>query len=568
MKKKKNSFQSTDEVIVFSNDADEYPQQKEAVEDREAREEPEALNASRGFASIDIEETDKQEIKGKKKKTDSFKFLKSFKNKKDKKAEESEQEPLLAENTAEEQEEEAVSLFEESEAVMVEVDNSEYEAETDVSEQESIREETNDEQSAEITPDLEQEDRIEYAKSVDDLPVAEESDDVYADIVKNIDDSIHKERTSRQAKYEREQHFIDAENPFQRDRESLAEGEDTLSYEEIKRKELKTFDEMFDSLKSKILPRKGEKKSESIRKIVANTAVFVLICCAIAFVVIYAQSKQAVKQQLGLSSQVVDITSAEEEEKLWEEFHSKYPNVKTPEGMMAKYAYLYAINQQLVGWVSVPNSGIDVQVVQSQNNSDYLKKDFYGNYSRYGCPFMDYRNDPRYLNQNTIIYGHHMSDGLIFAELSKYKELDGFLESPIICFDTLYKTYYFKIYAAFITNTREEDDNGYIFNYTVTSFASTQNFDDYISALDERKLYTTGVDINSGDKLLTLSTCTYEFNDARLVIVGRMLRTGETVDIDTTYATKNGNPHYPQVWYDKKGTTNPFAGAAKWYPEG
>ena len=409
---------------------------------------------------------------------------------------------------------------------------------------------------------------IEYTKAVDNLPVAERSDDVYADIVKNIEENVHRERTSRRTKYEREQSFVDAQNPFQRDRKEPNPGEENLSFDDVERKELKTFDEIFDSFKSKILPRKGEKKTEAIRKIVANVAVIVLICCGIAFAVLYAQSKKAEEKQLGLSSQIVDINSAEEEEQLWEDFKAKYPNIKTPDGMMAKYAYLYAINQQLVGWVSVPNSGIDVQVVQSANNKDYLKTDFYGNYSRYGCPFMDYRNDARYLNQNTIIYGHHMSDGLIFAELSKYKELNGFLESPVIRFDTLYKTQYFKVYAAFITNTREEDDNGYVFNYTVTSFASTQNFDGYIAALDERKLYTTGVDINSGDKLLTLSTCTYEFNDARLVIVGRMLRTGETVDIDTTYSAKNGNPHYPQVWYDKNGKTNPFAGATRWYPEG
>lgn len=408
---------------------------------------------------------------------------------------------------------------------------------------------------------------VEYAKSTDDLPVAQKSDDVYADIVKNLDDELE-EKTSRRVKYENEQSFVDSENPFQRDRDAETPDEENLSYEEINRKELKTFDEMLSGIKKKLLPQNGEKKSAVIRKIVSNVSVVVLIGCAIAFGVIFVQSRQATKQQMGLSSQIVDITSAEEEEQLWEEFRAKYPNIKTPEGMMAKYAYLYALNQQLVGWISIPNSGIDVQVVQSANNKDYLKKDFYGNYSRYGCPFMDYRNDARYLNQNTIIYGHHMSDGLIFAELSKYKELKGFLESPIICFDTLYKPYYFKVYAAFITNTREEDDNGYIFNYTVTSFASTQNFDAYISAIDERKLYTTGVDINSGDKLITLSTCTYEFNDARFVVIGRMLRTGETVDIDTTYATTNGNPHYPQVWYDKNGKTNPYAGATRWYPEG
>ena len=91
--------------------------------------------------------------------------------------------------------------------------------------------------------------------------------------------------------------------------------------------------------------------------------------------------------------------------------------------------------------VRVPNTAIDVQVVQAEDNDEYLKQDFYGNYSRYGCPFLDFRCDPKYLSQNTVIYGHHMSDGLVFAELDKYKKPDGFKESPIIEYDTLFKTY-------------------------------------------------------------------------------------------------------------------------------
>ena len=536
MSKKKNKSKTPDKEIVFS-----AQKQEETKEDINSEDTEEELNANDAFFE--------QESEPGAKKFSLSGLINTLTKKKEPKHEDAE--------------------YEASEGVIVDVEQDSdgiYEEggeETNAPEQTEEREETK-----EKIGEQKEKNPVEYAKAVDDLPVAERSDDVYADIVKNIEENVHRERTSRRAKYEREQSFVDAKNPFQRERKAPALGEESLSYEEVERKELKTFDEIFASFKSKVLPRKGEKKTEIIRKIVANTAVIVLICCGIAFAVLYAQSKKAEEKQLGLSSQIIDITSAEEEEQLWEDFKAKYPNIKTPDGMMAKYAYLYAINQQLVGWVSVPDSGIDVQVVQCANNKDYLKKDFYGNYSRYGCPFMDYRNDARYLNQNTIIYGHHMSDGLIFAELSKYKELDGFLESPVIRFDTLYKTQYFKVYAAFITNSREEDDNGYVFNYMVTSFASTQNFDDYITALDERKLYTTGVDINAGDKLLTLSTCTYEFTDARLVIVGRMLRTGETVDIDTTYSAKNGNPHYPQIWYDKNGKTNPFAGAVRWYPEG
>lgn len=403
------------------------------------------------------------------------------------------------------------------------------------------------------------------------LPEATLSDDVYADIMKNTEGNVvREEMTTRRSKYQEERHLVESDNPFQADRdkpEERIESYSDFNAKAEKRRQVRTFDEIFKGFLKKIFPSKGDKKSEIVRKLVADISVVTLVGCAIAFSVLYVQSNNTKKAQRNISGKLVEISDSEQEEKLWEEFHAKYPNITIPEGMSLKYAYLYALNRQLVGWVSVPNSGIDVQVVQAGNNSEYLKKDFYGNYSRYGCPFMDYRNDPRFLNKNTIIYGHHMSDGLIFAELSKYKELSGFLDSPVIRLDTLYDTFYFKVYAAFITNSREEDDDGYIFNYTVTDFASAENFDAYIKALDERKLYTTGVDINSADKLLTLSTCTYEFTDARLVIVGRMLRTGETQDIDTTFAVINGNPHYPQIWYTQKGINNPYAEAERWYPE-
>ncbi|MBE6826990.1 MAG: class B sortase [Ruminococcaceae bacterium] len=407
------------------------------------------------------------------------------------------------------------------------------------------------------------------------LPEARLSEDIYADIMKNDDGAaVYEEHTTRREKYHNDTNLSAVDNPFQSDRnEKTDESEEKIEqyadfdaqHEETK--QIKTFNETFSDFFKRVFPNKEDKKSEFIRKLIADISVFVLVGCAIAFAVIFVQSHKAEKQQSGIASQIIEISDEEQEQKLWEEFRAKYPNIKTPEGMMAKYAYLYALNPQLVGWVSVPNSSIDVQVVQSPNNSDYLKKDFYGNYSRYGCPFMDYRNDPRFLNQNTIIYGHHMSDGLIFADLSKYKTLDGFLAAPIINFDTIYDSYKFKIYAVILTNSREQDDNGYVFNYTVTNFGSTQNFEDYIKAIDERKLYTTGVDINSADKLLTLSTCSYEFTDARFVVIGRMMRTGETTGIDTSYATISGNPRYPQIWYDAKGITNPYANADRWYPE-
>ena len=122
---------------------------------------------------------------------------------------------------------------------------------------------------------------------------------------------------------------------------------------------------------------------------------------------------------------------------------------------------------------------------------------------------------------------------------------------------TLYGDYTFKIYAVFISNSKTSDDNGQIFNYIFVN-AGTERFNNYIDEVDKRKLYTTGVDINENDKILTLSTCCYDFNDARLVVVGRLLREGENPAIDASLVAENPNPKFPQVYYDIKRENNPY----------
>lgn len=342
--------------------------------------------------------------------------------------------------------------------------------------------------------------------------------------------------------------------------------QDADAVQEDEEKHYRTFNEIFRDGFRKIFPNKHDTVGEGIRKALLDLSVLTLCGCLVYFGLYALQSRQAKKQNEDIKQQLIEDSDIVNESDVWAQFLSKYPNIRLPEGIMPKYAYLYAINQDLVGWLKVPNSIIDVQVVQGADNSEYLKKDFYGNYSRYGCPYLDYRNDPKYLQKNTIVYGHHMSDGLVFADLKKYQTIEGFQESPVIQFDTLYRSYTFKVYAAFVSNSREKDDGDYIFNYTVTDFGSNDNFMKYIAAVDERKYYTTGVDILPTDKILTLSTCSYEFSDARLVVIGRLLRDGESAAVDTTLATANENPRFPQAYYDKMGQTNPYADAPKWTP--
>ncbi|MCR4594452.1 MAG: class B sortase [Clostridiales bacterium] len=335
------------------------------------------------------------------------------------------------------------------------------------------------------------------------------------------------------------------------------------------KKKIRTFNEIFHDFFFSFIPHKGDRAREVIRKIVMDISVVVLVWCAVSFGMLLIERWQETSNEKKIKSFIVDENgdeTANEYNKGWNELFAQYPNLEFPEGMNIKYAYLYAVNPELVGWIKISNTNLDVQVVQSEDNDKYLKKDFYGKTSRYGCPYMDYRNNSHYLDDNTIIYGHHMSDGLMFSNLDKYKKLDGYKESPIIQFDTLYDTYYFKIIGAFVTNSKASDDNDYIFNYTVTNFASDEKFMSFVDEIRAKSFFTTGVQVQADDKLLTLSTCSYEFSDARLVVVARMCREGEEPEVDTSTAKTNSSPKLPQAWYDAKGLDNPYADADKWMP--
>ncbi len=312
-------------------------------------------------------------------------------------------------------------------------------------------------------------------------------------------------------------------------------------------------------------PNKRDSGKEKFRKTVSVLSVLTILGCAGFFGSLYIQRQQNISQSTKLQKYIIEPENEVQKQDEWEKVKKEYPDVEFPGGMNIKYARLYALNPEFVAWLSIPNTQINVQVVKAENNEKYLKQDFYGQYSRYGCPFMDFRDNIRNLSMNTIIYGHHMKDGLMFAELSKYMKPDGFENAPVISLSTLYGDYNFKIYAVFITNSKAADDNGYLFNFIFNHLTSDEAFESYIQAVDERKLYTTGVDIEPGDKLLTLSTCTYEFEDARLVVLARMVRPGEN---PTSHGkvTVNENPRYPAKWYETKKKDNPFEDADKWYP--
>ncbi|MBR6568029.1 MAG: sortase [Clostridia bacterium] len=331
--------------------------------------------------------------------------------------------------------------------------------------------------------------------------------------------------------------------------------------------------------------KKKLSRFEIIRRSVLGVAVVAIVISAGMLLNEYRLSKENDKLEEGVSDLIITepstaevpttkknnkgdkdktTTASQSAEQQWAQIQKEYPDVIFPMGLQLKYARLYATNKDFVGYLEAKGVNLSLPIVQAENDSKYLERNFYGKSTKYGCPFVTHVNNIVELDQNTIIFGHHMNNGTVFGALDAYKKIDGFKAAPVITFNTLYKDYSWKVVAAFITNAYEKDDNGYVFRYYFASLSTQDRFAVYLNEMSQRSLYDTGVDVLPTDKLLTLSTCSHEFTDARFVVVARLVRPGESTDVDVSKATVNPNPRYPQAFYDKKKLDNPYVNASRW----
>ena len=206
-------------------------------------------------------------------------------------------------------------------------------------------------------------------------------------------------------------------------------------------------------------------------------------------------------------------------------------DTQSPDGMtmLPEYQALYEINSDIVGWVNIGNGLLSTPVMQ-RDNEYYLTHNFYGEEDNHGQVFLDERNSPDLSDDNTILYGHNItSDRSMFNVLTNFRDPEFVAENPVIQVNTLYQKYEYAVAAVYLAATRPE--HGEIFDYINYLKFSTQDAKEaYIAQIEKRSMLDTGVELTADDKLLTFSTCSYEFADARLVVVARRLRDGETAE--------------------------------------
>lgn len=171
------------------------------------------------------------------------------------------------------------------------------------------------------------------------------------------------------------------------------------------------------------------------------------------------------------------------------------------------------INKDVVGWIRLEGTSVDYPVTQAKDNAYYLTRDAGKEKSKKGAIFLDYRCNPVSLKGNNILYGHHMKDGSMFAALVQYKEEDFFKQHTTFEFATLKKTYQWEIFSVFITDTN--------YDYIQTEFINKEQYHIFIKTMQKKSLFKTNISLRDSDDILLLSTCTYEYDDARFVVAAR-----------------------------------------------
>ena len=184
--------------------------------------------------------------------------------------------------------------------------------------------------------------------------------------------------------------------------------------------------------------------------------------------------------------------------------------------LKAKFLSLESINKGIVAWLKVEGTPVDYPVVLGADNDYYLDHGYDGKKNIAGALFMDYRNKDRERDRHVILYGHNMKNGTMFKGLMAFKDGVFFNQNGIIVLETSDGIEYWQVYSAYVTSTD--------FYYIQTEFEHEAAFRAFVQRTVENSMHGPEGNREKSDeidRILTLSTCSYEFEDAKFVVHAR-----------------------------------------------
>ncbi len=189
-------------------------------------------------------------------------------------------------------------------------------------------------------------------------------------------------------------------------------------------------------------------------------------------------------------------------------------------GILLDYSTLKKENKDLVGWIYMPGfeKEINYPVMQAQDNEFYLDKDFYGNSSKAGSIFMDYRNNPADIDRNIILYGHAMFNLSMFGNLMDYfKQEEEHSKITKIYLDLMNMRLEYEVFSTYLEHSS--------YNYRQVEFSNDSEYLDFLKRIASRSEHNYNIELSPKDKILTLSTCDGNIMyDGRSVIHARLVK--------------------------------------------
>ena len=180
---------------------------------------------------------------------------------------------------------------------------------------------------------------------------------------------------------------------------------------------------------------------------------------------------------------------------------------------------LKKVNPDVQGWLYQMGTVINYPVVQGTDNDTYLHTRFDKQWSGGGTLFVDCRMEKDFKGFNSIIYGHHMKDGSMFRSIRGYTKEDGYYDKhKNLELATPHGNYHLVVFSAFITKATDED------TYKMTyGEAEKQAYIDRAWERSELPITRNSVDVTKNDRLVTLSTCAYDYEEARYIVMCKMV---------------------------------------------
>ena len=170
------------------------------------------------------------------------------------------------------------------------------------------------------------------------------------------------------------------------------------------------------------------------------------------------------------------------------------------------------VNPDCVAWIRIEDTEINYPVLQGNDNSYYLRRLIDGTWNICGSIFLDYRVNADMTDRHTVIYGHNMRNSGMFTDLMKYKKQDFYDSHSVGYLFTPLGNFRAEFFAGYVAAA---DSNAW-----QTEFESDAEFEAWVQNAVEKSTFKSGITPSANDRILTLSTCSYEFSNARYVLLG------------------------------------------------